>query len=142
MQLTEIVNYKKEEYIYHNNPYIFWIIILIAIIFLLIAILLLFYRRLINLGDRISNQTDDISLMNRKLTNLEYQINIFLEQEVLNEEQEKQIKYGLQQKQNAKDWALSNFKDNERERVLNHITGNSIKKKIIEKLNSEVNNIK
>jgi hypothetical protein len=120
MQLNEIVNYKKEEYIYHN-PYIFWIIALIAIIFILITILLLFYRRLINFGDRISNQTEDISLMNRKLSNLEYQINIFLEQEVLNEEQEKQIKYGLQQKQNAKDWALRNFKDNEK--VLSHISG-------------------
>jgi len=132
MQLTEIVNYKKEEYIYHNNPYIFWIIILIAIIFLLITILLLFYRRLNNLGDRISSnhQTEDISVMNRKLTNLEDQINIFLEQEVLNEEtarnNEKQIQYRLQQKQNAKDWALRNFKDNEK--VLNHISGNSIKK--------------
>jgi hypothetical protein len=31
----------------------------------------------------------------------------------------------LQQKQNAKDWALRNFKDNEK--VLSHISGNSIK---------------
>jgi predicted Holliday junction resolvase-like endonuclease len=133
MQLTEIVNYKKEEYIYHN-PYIFWIIALIAIIFILITILLLVYRRLINLGDKISNQNEDISLMKMKLTNLEDQISVFLEQEVLNEEtaynnEKQKIKYMLQQKQNAKDWALSNFKDNERERVLNHITGNSIKKK-------------